>query len=272
MNKIGIISGGGDLPLSIGTSLLKKNYPVCFFPIKNFANLSLYSDFEFLEIELNSFNSIIKSLKKMQINKIILTGNILRPSINDIKFDIHSLSLIKKFILEPKGDDKLLRIISNFFFEKGYPLFNWKNECLDLFTDKTNLTNLKPSKLSIKNRDKGIEIFKIIGNADIGQSLVIQNQLVLGIEAAEGTDELINRCFNYKKSGDQGILIKFSKYKQHAELDLPTIGINTFANIKKHNYQGVFIEKNQCVIINKDKIIDYCNNNNLFLSSFEKLA
>ena len=59
----------------------------------------------------------------MQINKIILTGNILRPSINDIKFDIHSLSLIKKFILEPKGDDKLLRIISNFFFDKGLSSF-----------------------------------------------------------------------------------------------------------------------------------------------------
>tara|TARA_B110000196_G_C21116780_1_gene650959 strand:+ start:858 stop:1676 length:819 start_codon:yes stop_codon:yes gene_type:complete len=271
MIKIGIISGGGDLPLSIGINLIKKKYPVCFFPIKNFTNLSTYNNFEFLEIELNSFNKIINSLKKMKINKIIMAGNILRPSINDIKFDIHSLSLIKKFILEPKGDDKLLRTISNFFSEKGFSLFNWKNECKDLFTDKANLTNYKPSKFAIKNRDKGINIFKIIGNADIGQSLVIQNQLVLGVEAAEGTDELLKRCFYYKKTGDKGVLIKFSKYIQHAELDLPTIGLNTFINIKKNKYEGVFVEKNKCVIINKDKIIEYCNNNNLFLSSFEKL-
>ena len=272
MNKIGIISGGGDLPLSIGKSLIKKKYPVCFFPIKNFANLSFFNNYEFLEIELNSFNKILKSLKKMKIDKIIMVGNILRPSINDIKFDMHSLSLIKKFILEPKGDDKLLKIISNFFFDKGFPLFNWKNECEDLFTEKINLTNLKPTKYSIQNRDKGIEIFRIIGNADVGQSLIIQNQLVLGIEAAEGTDELINRCFNYKKSGDKGILIKFSKNQQHTELDLPTIGLNTFINVKKNNYEGVFIEKNQCVIVNKEKIIDYCNNKSLFLSTFEKIA
>ena len=65
-------------------------------------------------------------------------------------------------------------------------MFNWKVICTDLFTDEDNLTKIKPSKNAIKNKDKGLNIFKILGNADIGQSLVIQNQLILGVECLEG--------------------------------------------------------------------------------------
>ena len=42
--------------------------------------------------------------------------------------------------------------------------------------------------------------------------MIIQNKIVLGLEAAEGTDNLIIRCKEYKKSGDNGVLIKFAKY------------------------------------------------------------
>ena len=124
----------------------------------------------------------------------------------------------------------------------------------------------------MKNLKKGLDIFNIIGKADIGQSLIVQNEIILGIESAEGTDELIKRCSNYKKSGDLGILLKLSKYNQHNELDLPTIGLKTLVNVKNNNYEGVFVEKNKCVIINKEQVIDYCNQHNLFISSVTKIA
>jgi DUF1009 family protein len=34
--------------------------------------------------------------------------------------------------------------------------------------------------------------------------MIIQNQIVLGLEAVEGTDNLMLRCKDYKKSGDRG--------------------------------------------------------------------
>ena len=46
MSKIGIISGGGKLPILIGNSLVKKNYDVMYFIIedsverKNYLNLN----------------------------------------------------------------------------------------------------------------------------------------------------------------------------------------------------------------------------------------
>ena len=271
MDRIGIISGGGELPINIGKSLLKKNYQICFFYIKGYSDEAKYDNYENVEITIDSFSKILNLLKEKNIDQIVMAGSIIRPSLNEINFDFNTLGLIKDFILEPKGDDHLLRSIAKFFKNKGYPLFNWKELCNDLFASEDNLTTLKPSNYANKNKEKALNIFKKIGEADIGQSLVVQNQLVIGIECFEGTDELIKRCDNYKKSGDKKILIKLSKYNQHNTLDVPTIGIQTLKNLKKYNYEGLFIEKNNCIILEKDKSIDFCNNNNLFLSTINKI-
>jgi DUF1009 family protein len=271
MNKIGIISGNGDLPLCIGKNLINKNYNICFFCIKNFANTDKYENFENVEIELTSFSKILKLLSEKEVSEIIMVGGISRPSINDIIFDFNTLGLIKDYFLESKGDDQLLQIISNFFLKKGFPLFDWKKNCTDLFSSEDNLSHTKPSKYAIKNMHKGLNAFKIVGTADIGQSIIIQNQLILGVESIEGTDELIRRCEIYKKDGDKGILLKLSKYKQDGKLDLPTIGLETVKILFKCNYEGVFIEKNKCVIIEKEKVIKFCNENQLFLSTVKKI-
>tara|TARA_B100000965_G_C19501412_1_gene717620 strand:- start:186 stop:1007 length:822 start_codon:yes stop_codon:yes gene_type:complete len=271
MTKVGIIAGSGSLPLIIGRSLIDKKIEVCFFCIKNFCENNHFKEFENIEIELNSLSNILNSLNQKKINKIVMAGNITRPSLKDIKFDLSTISLIKNYLLESKGDDQLLKTISNFFLKNGFPLFDWKSFCPELFSNKDNLSNLFPSKKAINNMKKGLKIFEIIGKADIGQSLIIQNELVLGVECIEGTDQLIKRCYNLKKDGDKGILIKLSKYLQHSNLDVPTIGLETLKQINQYNFEGVFIEKNNCVILEKEKMINYCNQNNLFLSTLNKI-
>lgn len=271
MIKIGIIAGEGILPLLIGKSLISQNYSVCFFCIENYASLNDYKKYEHKEITISSFTSILKSLERFNIDQIIMAGKISRPSIKDLKFDLTTLSLIKDYLLESKGDDQLLRLISKFFSKRGYPLFEWIDICHDLFATDDFLTIKKPSKNAYKNIYKGLDIFKIIGEADLGQSMIVQNQLILGIECIEGTDELIKRCYDYKRKEDKGILLKLSKYTQHKSLDLPTIGIETVKNLNKYSYEGLCMEKNKCIILEKEKVIDFCNSKNIFLSTVNKI-
>jgi len=270
MTKIAIIAGDGQLPLLIGKNLINKHFEVLFIGIKNYAKPILYKKYNFSEISITSFSKILKKLQKEKIDAIIMAGKISRPSLRDINFDLTTLGLIKNYFLESKGDDKLLTTISNFFLKKGFPLFDWISECPDLFARGDYLTNMKPGKGAVLNCNKGLEVFKIIGNADIGQSMIVQNQIILGVEAAEGTDELIKRCFNYLKDGDPGILIKLSKYNQNPYLDIPAIGIQTLKNLKEYNYEGIFLEKGKCLILDKEEVINFCNLNKIFISTILK--
>ena len=271
MNNIGILSGGGKLPLAIGENLIKIGYNVRFFCIDPFVKISDYKKFDTTIIKLNSLSAIMKTLNNNNINKIIMAGNIKRPSLKDIQFDLYTIKLIKDFALSSKGDDRLLSTISIFFKKHNYEFFDWRHYCNDLFVRDKFLTKNKPNQISINNLNKGLNIFKIIGKADLSQSLIIQNNLILGLEAAEGTDELIKRCYKYKNSGDKGVLLKLSKYKQNYNFDLPVIGLNTAKLLKKYDYEGMFVEKNHCIILERNAVINYCNNNSLFISGINKI-
>ena len=150
-------------------------------------------------------------------------------------------------------------------------MFDWKNLCEDLFIKEKYITLNKPNNISLQYLSKGLNIFKLIGKADLSQSLIIQNKIVLGIEAAEGTDELIKRCYQYKKKGDKGVLIKLCKYNQNTRIDLPVIGLNTVQLLKKYDYEGIFVEREKLIIIDKEECIKFCNNNSLFISSVKKI-
>ena len=131
--------------------------------------------------------------------------------------------------------------------------------------------HIKPTGKAQTNLQKAISIFRTFGEVDVGQSMIVQNKIVLGLEAVEGTDNLITRCKDYKKSGDKGVLVKFSKYNQSNILDIPTIGENTIRLLKDCDYEGIFLEKDRCLIIDKEKTIDLANQNKIFISTCNKI-
>ncbi len=268
MTKIGIITGDGNLPLYIGKSLLNKNYDVTFLSLNN-NNNKFYRNYKFVDIDILSIKKILKVLDSNNIKHIIFAGSIKRPGIKDLGFDIPTFLLAKSLLLEKKGDNNLLISLKKYFESKGFIFFNWTKYCKELFSIETSLTKIKPSKNSILNLKKAKSIYQIYKKLDVGQAIIVQNQLVLGLEAIEGTDELLKRCKEYKRKGDKGILFKFSKQNQSNLIDIPVIGLDTMKNLKKYNYDGVYLQKNKCLILDKKKIIDYANNNKLFISSVE---
>ena len=271
MNNIGIIAGGGNLPIAIGSNLIKKNFKVFFFVIDEFFNYINYKDLNVTIINLRSAKIIIESLKAKNIHSIIMAGNIKRPSITDLSFDFQTFKLAKDLLLNKTGDNSLLVSIKKYFIDQGFEYFDWKEHCQELFANNNDLTQLKPTNKARKNLNKALSIFKSFGEIDVGQSMIIQNQIVLGLEAVEGTDNLMIRCKDYKKSGDKGILVKFSKYNQSNLLDIPTIGEKTIKLLKDCNYEGVYLEKDSCLIIDKEKTIDLANQNKVFISTCKKI-
>ena len=106
MNNIGIISGGGKLPLVIGRELIKKNYRVVFFVIEEFFNTNLYRNLEVKIINLYSAKKIIQSLKSHKIfkcNSLSRVDFILKKKENKIFFlEINSQPGMTKMSLLPE--------------------------------------------------------------------------------------------------------------------------------------------------------------------------
>jgi UDP-2,3-diacylglucosamine hydrolase len=104
---------------------------------------------------------------------------------------------------------------------------------------------------------------------DQGQAIVVQNGLILGAEAAEGTDELIRRCGTYKRSGRGPILVKIKKPQQDARMDLPTIGTETVRLAADAGFSGIAVQTGNALFLHPVVAIAEADAKKLFLIGFE---
>ena len=104
------------------------------------------------------------------------------------------------------------------------------------------LTKTAPDEAAMADMQRGIEVLKIIGAADIGQACVVQQGIVLAVEAVEGTDAMLSRVPAVARPGPAGVLVKLAKPGQERRADLPTIGLATIRHAQEAGLLGVAFE------------------------------
>ena len=263
-----ILVGGGDLPKIIVNHFIKNNIRFfCIGFLKNPFN-SYLKKFNYQIINFFKIVTILKKLNNEGFDKLIMAGNLTRPSITDIKPDINSLKLLPAFtkkILQ-SGDNTLLSFAINNLEKIGYKIISLNKTIPALFAGKGNISKTKITNKMYKNALKAKLILDNNSKFDIGQSLIMQEGKIIGIEAMEGTDELIKRSRKYlKNKKEQAILVKLFKKKQDLRVDLPTIGIKTLNNCIKSEIRGIIYSANNTIFINKTKILEISDENNLIL-------
>ena len=55
---------------------------------------------------------------------------------------------------------------------------------------------------------RGVAVVRALGAVDVGQGCVVQQGVVLAVEAAEGTDAMLSRCALLARPGSGGVLVK----------------------------------------------------------------
>ena len=100
----------------------------------------------------------------------------------------------------------------------------------------------------------------------MGQAVVVQAGLVLGLEALEGTDALITRCADLRtQSREAPLLIKTAKPQQDLRLDLPALGPTTVALLAAQGYGGVALEAGKSLLIAREESRKLADEAGLFL-------
>lgn len=267
-NKIGIIAGSGSLPLAVIRSCIAKDIAFYIVAIENVTDVNLIADYPYKIFSLGKVGGIIKYFQDNDVNKIVFAGSISRPNLISLKVDAVGSVLLAKLLTEKfLGDNQLLVTISKFIETHGFKILkvqdfldNFSNEHIN-FLNKI-LTN-KPNSSDLADIKLGMKVLATLSEFDIGQAIIIEEGHVLGIEGAEGTDHLINRCSRLRKKPYGGVLIKAMKFGQDERLDMPVIGINTINNLIEHNYYGLALHN--VIILDEDEVIEKANDNQMFV-------
>ena len=264
MNKIIFIFGNGNLPRLILKKIKNSNLE---FKILSISEKKIFKSVNSKSVKLGKIITELNDLKKKGYSKILMAGSINRPRLSDIKPDLNSLKLLPKFTktLFEGGDNKLLKFVITELENLNFKILYIHKTFPDLFLGPGNQTKIKISKNSFKDIYKGSLILKNNSKFDIGQSILIQEGNVIGIEAIQGTDNLIKQSLPYLQKVKKGVLIKLIKVKQDLRADLPTIGLKTLINCYKSGVVGIAYSANKTIFLEKEKILSFCKQNNFFL-------
>ena len=194
-----------------------------------------------------------------------------RPSVSEIKPDWLSVKILAKIGLGRLGDDGLLRNLGKALEEEcGVRLVGAADVFTDLLAPLGLLTTAVPDAQAKKDMERAMEVAETLGRLDVGQAVIAQQGLVLGVEAIEGTDALITRAATFKREGWGGVLVKLAKAQQDNRFDLPTIGPDTITAMERAGFSGIAIEAGRSLLLERDKTIAMANVTRLFILGFKR--
>lgn len=267
--KIGIVAGWGSFPVEIARHYREKGYEVYTVAIKEHAApelAELSTDCRWTGVL--KFGAAIRYLRSCGVSEVAFAGKIFKDRIlyhgrGWIAHmpDLTCLRIISaSFITRSKDgrDDTLLSGIVAEYERRGIKVLPITHLASHLLATEGCLTKRSLSKSQEKDVRFGWQIARQMGGLDIGQSITVKDQIVLGVEAIEGTDALISRTANICPRGGF-TLVKVAKPNQDMRFDVPTIGPQTIQRLAAAGATALAVEATKTIIVELEKTVQLAN-------------
>ncbi|MFN7264308.1 MAG: UDP-2,3-diacylglucosamine diphosphatase [Phenylobacterium sp.] len=274
--RLGLIAGGGDLPLQIARHCVETGRPLFVVRLRGFAN-STMDVFPGEVVGMAEVGRCIRVLKQAGCESVCLAGNVARPDFAALKPDLRGMAMLPRLVLEArKGDDALLRAVLDEFRKEGFVIEGAHEARSDLVLGAGVLGRHAPDARHKADIQRALEIARRIGELDIGQGAVVCDGLVLAVEAQEGTDAMLRRvaeevapALRGEAGRLRGVLAKAPKPIQETRVDLPTLGPATVRGAARAGLAGIAAEAGRTLVLEREVVIALADELGLFVVGVE---
>jgi len=278
MRKLGLIAGGGGLPVEIAEHCEQAGRPLFVMRLKGFAGLGL-TDYPGADVGLGEFGKCFDSLHRAGVETVCMAGTVSRPDFRALKPDWRGLFYLPGAIAAArKGDDALLRFVVGAFEKEGFAVEGAHQVMDDLTLGAGPLGAVSPTEDQMQDALRALYVAREIGRIDVGQGAVVCDGLVLAVEAQEGTDAMLRRVGGLPEAirgrpGDvRGVLAKAPKPAQESRVDLPTIGLGTIQEIARAGLAGVVGEVGHLLVLDREALIALADELGVFVYGVDPQA
>lgn len=270
--KLGILAGGGVLPRLLIAACRQQQRPVFVLAFEGFTETETTQNIEHAWIRLGAAGKGIRHLREAGVEELVLAGPIRRPSLAALRPDATGLKLFARAGGKAMGDDGLLRgVIRMLEEDEGFRVVGVDDVLGGITAPAGALGQHLPDAAAERDIERGVEVVHALGATDVGQAAVVQDGIVLGVEAVEGTDALLQRCAELRREGPGGVLVKLCKPGQEKRADLPTIGVDTVARARAAGLRGIAVEAGVTLVLARDEAVDAADAAGLFIVGLSEL-
>ena len=274
--KLGVIAGGGELPVVLAEHLAATQRPYFIARIAPLADPALERH-PGAAFGLGAMGARMHALREAGCDTVVLLGQVPRPDLRTLDLDDVARAMLPALIAAmPQGDDALLRAVLAEHERAGFSVVGAEQVMAELLAPAGAWGAASPTPQQAADIGKAAKVAAAVGGFDIGQGVVVCDGLVLAVEAQEGTDAMLKRVAELPLAvrgapqARRGVLLKRPKPIQERRIDLPTIGVRTIEGAAAAGLAGVAVEAGGALAVRRPDIIAAADRAGMFVYGFTR--
>jgi UDP-2,3-diacylglucosamine hydrolase len=270
---VAIICGGGSFPFTVADSLLKQGRGVVLFALRGWADPERVKAYRHHWSDIARLGRFLRLARREGCRDVIFIGTLVRPSLRQlINFDLATLRVLPRAIRHfYGGDDHLLTGMARMLEDHGFRLLGAHEVAPEILMAEGALGRISPTEQNLADIQLGFEVVRTIGPLDIGQAVVVANRHVIAVEAAEGTDLMLSRVAELRRSkrvrtpAGTGVLVKAPKPGQDRRFDLPSIGPRTVDGVAAAGLAGLAVVAGGTIVAEPQALVEKADRAGIFV-------
>ncbi|MBN1872260.1 MAG: UDP-2,3-diacylglucosamine diphosphatase LpxI [Candidatus Omnitrophica bacterium] len=262
IKRIGLLAGGGELPMLFADQARKNGITVIAFAAKGIASIEIGGHVDKLYwLDFSEVGKLPLLFVTNRVRNLVMLGTI--PKSLFFKRDFSNSRAMSSFLVGSKDhmDDSMHREAARRMEKFGIRFVSPTEILSDLLPKKGSYTKREPEPREWDDIKFGKEMARALGKLDIGQTVVVQDRSILAVEAIEGTDEAIRRSGKYTSGGS--VVVKTMKPTQDPRFDIPTVGLETIDSLVDAKCAVLAIEAEKTFFINRKESIEKADEHNI---------
>ncbi|KAF0187301.1 MAG: UDP-2,3-diacylglucosamine diphosphatase LpxI [Hyphomonadaceae bacterium] len=272
--KLGVIAGGGELPVRIAEHCAATGAPYYVARVLGVSD-PLLSSHPGGDFGLGEMGARFHALRDAGCDAVTFVGVVKRPDFKLLKLDARAAMMMPRVLAAARnGDDALLRVLGDEHEREGFRLVGADEVLATLLAPSGPMGAVAPTAEQMLDIQKAADVAATLGSWDVGQGCVVCDGLVLALEAQEGTDAMLARVAELPPEirgvpgSPRGVLLKRPKPIQDRRIDLPTVGPQTLEGVRRAGLAGIAVEAGGALIMQREALIARADALGLFVIGF----
>lgn len=273
--KLGLIAGGGELPVLLAEHLAAGGGPYFVARIAPYADAALETH-PGVTLGLGQMGARMQAMREAGVDAIVVIGQVPRPDISKLQLDEGAVAMLPAIMAAlQEGDDTLLRTVLSEHEKAGFRVLGADAVMADLLAAPGAWGAVTPTPKQYGDIKRAAKIAAAIGRYDVGQGVIVADGVALAVEAQEGTDRMLARVAEFPETlrgtaaKRRGVLVKRPKPIQDLRIDLPVIGVRTIEGAAAAGLAGVAVQAGGALVVRRDAIVAAADKLGLFVFGFD---
>lgn len=252
-NAIGLIAGEGRFPFLVAQGIRHQGYRVVVAGFRQHTSEELYPLADrMVWLRLGQLGKLLSFFKNSGVDRVVFAGPINKPKAMGMIPDLRATRLL--FQIRSRHDGEIFQGLIRTLNSEGIEVLSPLSFVPALKTPEGILSRRKPSRNEESDISFGWPLAKQIGNLDIGQCIVVKDNMVIAVEAVEGSDAAILRAGEL--AGPGCVVLKVFKPGQAETIDQPAVGLQTIQTMIRAGASCLALEAEECLFFDRQDAID----------------